>query len=59
MGSVGAPGVGDPFFPLAGNGGIDVQDYGLKLAYDPATDRLDGHGDAAHRRDAGPHPVRP
>ena len=41
-GAVGAPGVGDPFFPLAGNGGIDVQDYNLKLAYDPATDRLEG-----------------
>ena len=41
-GSVGAPGVGDPFFPLAGNGGIDVQDYNLRLAYDPATDRLEG-----------------
>ena len=41
-GAVGAPGVGDPFFPLAGNGGIDVQDYDLKLAYEPATDRLEG-----------------
>src|SRR5690349_16366285 len=41
-GSLGAPGVGDPFFPLAGNGGIDVQDYNLRLAYDPATDRLEG-----------------
>ena len=40
--AVGAPGVGDPFFPLAGNGGIDVQDYNLRLAYDPATDRLEG-----------------
>jgi aminopeptidase N len=41
-GVIGAPGVGDPFFPLAGNGGIDVQDYSLRLAYDPATRRLDG-----------------
>jgi aminopeptidase N len=38
----GAPGAGDPFFPLEGNGGIDVGDYALKLAYDPATRHLDG-----------------
>jgi aminopeptidase N len=41
-GTIGAPGVGDPFFPLAGNGGIDVSDYSLDLAYDPAVRRLDG-----------------
>ena len=40
--SIGAPGVGDPFFPLAGNGGIDVTDYGLDLAYDPGTRQLTG-----------------
>ena len=40
--TIGAPGVGDPFFPFAGNGGIDVTDYGLTLAYDPATRRLAG-----------------
>jgi aminopeptidase N len=40
--SIGAPGVGDPFFPLAGNGGIDVTNYALTLAYDPATRRLEG-----------------
>jgi aminopeptidase N len=38
----GAPGVGDPYFPLLGNGGYDVRDYDLTLSYDPATDRLDG-----------------
>src|SRR5574341_1614278 len=38
----GAPGVGDPFFPLAGNGGYDVTHYSLGLDYDPATHRLDG-----------------
>ncbi|MGY1804942.1 M1 family metallopeptidase [Blastococcus sp. SYSU D00922] len=32
----------DPYFPHAGNGGYDVQHYGLTLAYDPATGRLDG-----------------
>ena len=38
----GSSGLGDPFFPLAGNGGYDVQKYTLKLDYDPATDRLVG-----------------
>jgi aminopeptidase N len=38
----GAPGVGDPFFPLAGNGGYDVTHYSLGLDYDPATHQLDG-----------------
>ena len=41
-GQAGAPGLGDPFFPLAGNGGYDVGHYGLTLAYDPATRVLDG-----------------
>jgi aminopeptidase N len=38
----GSAGLGDPFFPLAGNGGYDVQKYTLQLDYDPATDRLVG-----------------
>jgi aminopeptidase N len=38
----GSAGLGDPFFPLAGNGGYDVAHYGLKLRYDPATRQLDG-----------------
>jgi aminopeptidase N len=38
----GSDGLGDPFFPLAGNGGYDVQHYSLDLAYDRATNRLDG-----------------
>jgi aminopeptidase N len=38
----GAPGLGDPFFPLGGNGGYDVAHYGLRLRYDPATRHLDG-----------------
>jgi hypothetical protein len=40
--SPGAPGVGDPYFPLAGNGGYDVRHYSLDLDYDPATDVLSG-----------------
>jgi aminopeptidase N len=39
---VGAPGVGDPYFPLEGNGGYDVQHYDLTLSYSPRTDRLAG-----------------
>jgi aminopeptidase N len=38
----GAPGAGDPFFPLEGNGGYDVGHYNLRLAFDPASGRLDG-----------------
>jgi len=38
----GSSGLGDPFFPNGGNGGYDVGHYDLKLAYDPATDVLDG-----------------
>ncbi len=38
----GSSGLGDPFFPNAGNGGYDVANYSLQLAYDPATDVLDG-----------------
>ncbi len=38
----GAPGAGDPYFPLDGNGGYDVGHYDLDLRYDPATDVLRG-----------------
>jgi aminopeptidase N len=38
----GDPGVGDPYFPLEGNGGYDTRHYDLSFSYDPATDRLDG-----------------
>ncbi|MFF7332655.1 M1 family aminopeptidase [Streptomyces sp. NPDC008150] len=38
----GAPGIGDPYFPQLGNGGYDALHYDLGIAYDPATDRLDG-----------------
>jgi aminopeptidase N len=42
VGEPGAAGVGDPYFPLLGNGGYDVRHYDLSFSYDPATDRLDG-----------------
>jgi hypothetical protein len=38
----GAPGIGDPYFPLDGNGGYDVQHYLLSFRYQPATDTLTG-----------------
>lgn len=36
----GARGVGDPFFPKAGNGGYEVAHYDLKLRYRPQNRRL-------------------
>ncbi|MER5978252.1 M1 family metallopeptidase [Streptomyces sp. NPDC001857] len=42
VGGVGAPGVGDPYFPLAGNGGYHVDHYDLTLNYDPGSRRLEG-----------------
>ncbi|UJW31978.1 M1 family metallopeptidase [Saccharothrix sp. AJ9571] len=38
----GAPGLGDPIYPRAGNGGYDVQHYDIALRYQPATDELTG-----------------
>ena len=38
----GSSGLGDPFFPLAGNGGYDVSNYSLTLDYTPSTNQLAG-----------------
>ncbi len=38
----GAPGIGDEYYPTYGNGGYDVRRYELRVAYDPATDVLNG-----------------
>ena len=38
----GSSGLGDPFFPLGGNGGYEVDHYGLTLAYDPPSNQLTG-----------------
>ena len=38
----GSSGAGDPFFPLAGNGGYDVSHYSLTLGYEPASKQLTG-----------------
>ena len=35
--TAGAPGVGDRYYPLAGNGGYDVGHYDITGTYDPAT----------------------
>ncbi|MDR7252919.1 hypothetical protein J2X46_001904 [Nocardioides sp. BE266] len=41
-GTPGAAGIGDPYYPLYGNGGYDVRHYDLDVRYDPATDVLVG-----------------
>jgi aminopeptidase N len=38
----GAPGAGDAYFPLAGNGGYDVRHYSLDIRYNPATKAFAG-----------------
>ena len=38
--SPGSEGLGDPFFPKAGNGGYDVANYDLELRYSPGSRRL-------------------
>jgi aminopeptidase N len=38
----GSDGLGDPMFPLAGNGGYDVSNYSLTLDYTPSANRLVG-----------------
>jgi aminopeptidase N len=40
--TIGAPGIGDPYYPLDGNGGYDVRHYGIRLSYQPSTDELWG-----------------
>jgi aminopeptidase N len=37
----GAAGLGDPFFPKAGNGGYDVREYRISLRYRPRGDAID------------------
>jgi aminopeptidase N len=39
---LGADGLGDSYFPKAGNGGYDVSGYDLDVAYEPKTDKLTG-----------------
>ena len=39
----GSAGLGDPYFPLEGDGGYDVTAYDIHLRYDPSSDRVQGH----------------
>ena len=39
---VGSPGIGDPYFPLDGNGGIDVRAYEVHDAYQFSSGLLSG-----------------
>jgi hypothetical protein len=38
----GAPGIGDSYFPLDGNGGYDAIHYDLDITYDPPSDTVTG-----------------
>jgi aminopeptidase N len=40
--TTGSNGIGDPYYPLYGNGGYDVRHYDLDVTYDPDTDHLTG-----------------
>lgn len=39
--TIGAPGLGDSYFPGLGNGGYDAQHYAITLAYNPDTGAID------------------
>lgn len=38
----GAPGIGDSYYPLDGNGGYDVSHYDIRLSYNPSVDLVSG-----------------
>ena len=53
----GSDGGGDPYFPLDGNGGYQVEHYRIRDDYRPGSDRLTGrHGARGprHRRTCAP-----
>lgn len=39
-GSIGAAGIGDPYYPTAGNGGYQIDSYNINLSYDPDSNTL-------------------
>ncbi len=41
-GSAGKPGLGDPYYPNAGNSGYDVTKYRIEVNWEPATETLTG-----------------
>ncbi|WP_328926352.1 M1 family metallopeptidase [Streptomyces sp. NBC_00190] len=53
QGRPGASGLRDPYFPKAGNGGYQVEHYGLDLDYDPADGRLHGTAVITARAEQG------
>ena len=57
--TAGAPGVGDVYYPLAGNGGYDVEHYDITGTYDPATDVWSATTVDLRHGDRRPLPVRP
>ncbi|MEV6772916.1 M1 family metallopeptidase [Nocardia sp. NPDC051030] len=38
----GSPGLGDPYYPLDGNGGYDAKHYDVTIGYDPPSHQLTG-----------------
>ncbi|MFI5779383.1 M1 family metallopeptidase [Nocardia sp. NPDC051570] len=40
--TVGSPGLGDPYYPMDGNGGYNVDNYDLAIDYEPSTHVLTG-----------------
>jgi aminopeptidase N len=40
--TAGAPGAGDPYYPIYGNGGYDVRHYDLDIRYAPGPNHLSG-----------------
>ena len=55
----GAPGAGDPYFPLDGNGGYDVGHYDLAIRYDPDRRPVAREGHDRGAGDPGPLALRP
>lgn len=52
-GATGAAGIGDPYYPEAGNGGYDVAGYDVAIDYDPATNHLRGRTTVTAKVTAG------
>jgi aminopeptidase N len=40
--TIGAAGIGDRYYPMYGNGGYRVRHYGIRVAFNPRTERLRG-----------------
>ena len=55
----GAPGIGDPYFPLDGNGGYDVEHYDLDLTVRPRDRRPDRGRHHPRRRHPAPVQLQP